>query len=82
MIATVPRPAASRPVSASEAGTALTTPGSGASARAPAARRSTSRRKIDSRWTRRFNSAGVPIARIRPRSTMAIRSHSSSASAM
>jgi len=33
-------------------------------------------------WTRFFSSSGVPIARIRPWSTIAIRSQSSSASAM
>ncbi len=70
------------PSSTSAAGAADTTPGSRASAAAPPSRRSSSSRKIDSRWTRCLSSSGVPMARIRPWSTMAMRSHSSSASAM
>src|SRR5919198_5010139 len=58
---------------------AETTPGRRARAAWPPSRRSTSIRKIDSRWTRRLSSAGVPIARMRPWSTIATRSHSSSA---
>ena len=68
--------------SMSAAGAAETTPGSRASAGMPASRLSSSSRKIDSRWTRFLSSSGVPMARILPWSTIAIRSHSSSASAM
>ena len=61
---------------------AETTPGSRFRAPTPPSSRSSSSRKTDSRWTRRFSSSGEPRARIRPWSTIAIRSHSSSASAM
>ena len=50
----------------SAAGAADTTPGRRANAAGPPSSRSSSSRKIDSRWTRFFSSSGVPMARIRP----------------